>query len=135
MQYALITVIVVHVLAATFWAGSTFALTRLGGEKAEQLFPAQMGAATLVVLTGAQLWGQLHRGAFNLPEQMLAVGVVATILAAGVQGALIGPARRRLSDASEQTRASLRGRMAIGNRIAAALLAITLATMAGARFV
>ena len=49
MQYALVAAIVLHVLGAVYWAGSTFTLTRLGGERAEQFSGPQMGAAALAI--------------------------------------------------------------------------------------
>lgn len=134
MQIVLITTLVLHVLSMAFWTGSTYTLSRMGGERAEQLFPAQMGAALLAVITGAILWGELHQGAFGLSEELLATGAVAAILAAGVQGAMIGGARRRLAGAAGAELAAIRGRMAVGQRVAAFLLSIALILMTAVRF-
>ena len=133
MQYVLIVAIVLHVLAAVFWAGSTFTLTRFGGERAEHLFLPQMGAAAVVVITGIILWGLLHQGPFGPEEQLLAAGAFAALAAAGAQGALVGSARRRIAGGADAQ--TLRGRMLTGNRIAASLLAFTLIVMTVARFV
>ena len=133
MLSVLITVLVLHVLAAVFWAGSTFTLAWLGGERAEQLFGAQMGAAALAVITGFYLWGELHRGPFGMAEQILAVGVVAAFAAAGLQGALIGGARRKIAAGADPT--ALRRRMAAGERVATVLLAITLIAMTAVRYI
>lgn len=135
MQTVLIVTLVLHVLAMAFWTGSTYTLSRMGGERAEQLFPSQMGAALVAVITGMILWYQLHQGAFGLSEKLLAAGAGAAILAAGVQGALIGGARRRLAGAAGAELAAVRRRMAIGQRIAALLLTITVILMTAVRFV
>ena len=47
MQVTLILTLVLHVLSGVFWAGTTFALARTGGNDAKQLFGPQMGAATV----------------------------------------------------------------------------------------
>jgi hypothetical protein len=77
MQIVLMAVLVLHVLAAVFWAGSTFTLARMAGERTEQFFAPQMGAAAVAALTGLVLWRQLHSGTFGLAEQILAAGVAA----------------------------------------------------------
>lgn len=129
MQYALIATVAVHVLSAVFWAGTTFGLARTGGAPAEQLFRPQMGAAVIAVLSGGYLWSLTHAGAgFGPAEQTLVAGAFAAIAAAGVQGMLVGPALRRIDDASAKAR------MAVGYRVSALLLAITIATMTAARF-
>jgi hypothetical protein len=116
MQMGLIVLIALHVLAGVFWAGSTFAIVRSGGEGAQTLFGPQMGAATLTVLAGIGLWGLLHRGGMGPMEHTLALGAVCAIAAAGVQGAT-----RRKNPLK-------------GQRIAAGLLAIAVICMATARF-
>jgi hypothetical protein len=55
MQFTLIVTLVLHVLSGVFWAGTTFALARTGGNQADQLFRPQMGAAMIAVATGALL--------------------------------------------------------------------------------
>jgi hypothetical protein len=133
MQIVLIVALVLHVLAAVFWAGSTFTLARLGGERAEKLFGPQMGAATLAIITGMYLWSVLHSGEFGVAEQILSVGVISALIAAGVQGALIGGARRRIAAGTDPS--ALQGRMAVAEQIAAVLLAITLIAMTVVRFI
>ena len=104
MQLVLIAAISLHLLAGTFWAGTSFTLARTGGAGAEALFRPQMGAAVVAVLAGGYLWSRLHIGVFGTPEQLLAAGAIAAGIAAGVQGALCGPAIRRLRSGSEDTR-------------------------------
>jgi hypothetical protein len=133
MQAALVITLVLHVFAIVFWAGSTFTLARFDGAGAETLFGPQMGAAVLAIVTGGVLWGQLHKGPFGPAEQILAAGALLGIVAAGVQGALVGAARRKI--AAGMDTASLRVRMTLGNRIAAALLAASLVAMTAVRFV
>jgi hypothetical protein len=134
MQLALIIVLSLHVLAAVFWAGTSFTLARTDGAGSEQLFRPQMGAAVVAVLTGGYLWGQLHRNMFEAPEQVLAIGVVCAFVAAGVQGAIVGSAIRKLSKA-EIGETVARSRIALAQRIAAGLLAVTIVCMAAARYV
>ena len=117
MQILIIVLIGLHVLAGVFWAGSTFAIVRSGGAGLEALFRPQMGAATVAILAGIGLMGLLHRGGMGPMEQTLAVGALCAIAAAGAQGAL-----RRKNPLK-------------GQRIAAGLLAITVLTMAIARYV
>ena len=116
MLALIIVLFALHALAGVFWAGSTFALARSGGEGAGKLFRPQMGAATLTVLAGVGLWTILHRGAQGPMEATLEVGALCAIAAATVQGVL------RKSPARSQ-------------RVAAGLLAITVVCMVTARYV
>jgi len=117
MLALIIILIALHVLAGVFWAGSTFAIVRSGGEGAAALFGPQMGAATLTVLAGMGLWGILHRGPPGPMEHTLALGALCAVAAAGVQG-------------STRKKNPLKGQ-----RIAAGLLFITVVCMAIARYV
>jgi hypothetical protein len=116
MQILIIVLIALHVLAGVFWAGSTFAIARSGGSGADALFRPQMGAATVAVLAGMGLWALLHRASDGPMEHTLAVGAVCALAAVGFQGAM-----RRKNPLA-------------GQRIAAALLGITVICMAIARY-
>ena len=134
MQIILLVTLVLHVLSGVFWAGSTFALARTAAAAADQLFRPQMGAAVAAVITGGVLWHLLHPSGFSTTEQLLALGALAAVLAAGVQGALCGRALRQLARNGEKdTRSKVQ--LALGHRIAAALLALTIICMAAARYV
>jgi hypothetical protein len=134
MQITLLVTLVLHILSGVFWAGSTFALARTGATTADQLFRPQMGAAVVAVITGGVLWQLLHPSGFGTMEQIIALGAVAAVLAAGAQGAVCGPALRRLATAGGNN-ARARTQMALGQRIAAALLALTVICMAAARYI
>src|SRR5258708_246027 len=134
MQIALIATLVLHILSGVFWAGTTFALARAGGNQADQLFKPQMGAAAIAVATGALLWSLLHRGTLGTPGHILAFGALCALVAAGVQGMTSGSALRKLSIAGESETSILRYRVATGQRVAAVLLAITVTCMAAARY-
>jgi uncharacterized membrane protein len=134
MQLTLIIILSLHVLAAVFWAGTSFTLARTGGAGGEQLFRPQMGAAVVAVLTGGYLWSRLHGGGFEAPEQVLAIGVVCAFVAAGVQGAIVGSAIRKLPKGGIGD-SMVRSRIALAQRIAAGLLAVTIVCMAAARYV
>jgi len=134
MQVTLILTLVVHILSGVFWAGTTFALARTGGNDAQQFFGPQMGAAIAAVLTGALLWFLLHRGDLGTQGYLLAIGAFCAFLAAGVQGVTGAPAMRKLSDIGEFEAWKLSRRVAIGQRVAAAFLMITVTCMAAARY-
>jgi hypothetical protein len=133
MEITLLVTLVLHILSGVFWAGSTFALARTEAATADQLFRPQMGAAVVAVITGGVLWHLLHPSGFGTTEQVLALGAFGAVLAAAAQGALCGPALRQLARAGgEDTR--LQTQVALGHRIAAGLLALTVICMAAARY-
>lgn len=134
MQIVLLITLPLHVLVSVFWAGSTFTMARAGGVGSERLFRPQMGAAVVALVTGAILWSILHGAAFGRREIVLTIGIVTAFAAAGVQGSMIGAARRKLAGADAAQEARLRAGMGVGQRIAAGLLAITVITMAASRF-
>lgn len=133
MQPIFIIAISLHVLAATFWAGTSFTLARIGGIGGEQLFRPQMGAAVVAVLTGAYLGHAAHAGAFDTAERVLALGAFCAIAAAAVQGAMGGRAVRSLR-AGTPDEAAARRRIALAQRLAAGLLAVTAVCMVAARY-
>lgn len=134
MHITLIVTLVLHVLSGVFWAGTTFASARTGGNQADLFFRPQMGAAAIAVVTGGVLWFLLHHGSLGTPGHLLAIGSLSAFLAAGVQGMTGAPALRKLSASGESEGSRLRQRAASGQRIAAALLAITVTCMAAARY-
>ncbi|WP_165191579.1 hypothetical protein [Caulobacter soli] len=133
MQLALVAAIAVHVLAATFWAGSTFALARMAGKGSQQLFFPQLIAAALAIAAGAYLWHALHGGPFGTAEQVLAVGAGAALVALAVQATVVGGALRH--EPGPESKPPNRARLIVGHRAAAVLLAIAAAAMAAARYV
>ncbi len=133
MQIALIIVLSLHVLSSVFWAGSSFTLARTGGVGGELLFRPQMGAAVIAILTGGYLGHLVHEATFGTAEQILAVGAVAALVAAGVQGAIGGRAIRSLRSGTADE-AGARSRIATAQRIAAGLLAVTAICMGAARY-
>jgi uncharacterized membrane protein len=133
MQQILMIALSLHILAAVFWAGSTFTLARSGGVGAEQLFRPQMGAATVAVLSGTYLWHSVHEGSFGTAETWLAVGAVCALIAAAVQGFGVGSGVRALRKAEGGDPAA-RSRIAAACRLAAILLAVTTVSMAASRY-
>lgn len=126
--------IALHVLAGVFWAGTTFALARTGVERAEQLLRPQLGAAVVAVATGALLWFFFHRGDASMQAHILALGAMFAVLAIGVQAVSAASGARRLSTSGELDALPVRHRATTGQRIAAPLLAVTVACMAVARY-
>ncbi|TGQ83544.1 hypothetical protein EN850_02020 [Mesorhizobium sp. M8A.F.Ca.ET.207.01.1.1] len=133
MQYVYIVVIGLHVMAGVFWAGTTIAVARDPDIRAERFFRPQMGAAGLAFLTGLLLWYFFHEDAFGSMEKVLALGILTALIAAGVQGALVGSASRQLAGADAATQTELRAKMTRGERIAGGLLVITVLCMATAK--
>lgn len=134
MQVTLIVALVLHVLSGVFWAGTTFALAQMGGNQADRFFRPQMGAAAIAVVTGGLLWFLLHRGTLGTQGHILVIGAFCALLAIGVQGMAGAPALRKLSAVGESEGSRLRHRVAAGQRVAAALLMITVTCMAAARY-
>jgi hypothetical protein len=132
MLVAVIVVLSIHVVSAVFWAGVTFVQARTGAAGGENLLRPQLGSAAMAVVFGVILWGLLHRGGFGGTERVLAVGAVAAIVAAGVQGAMGGPAVRRLK--ADPADGPARARLATAQRIGALLLVIALVCMVTARY-
>ncbi|MCR4265948.1 hypothetical protein [Nitratireductor sp. ZSWI3] len=132
--YLLVATLTLHVLAGVFWAGSTSAMANLASTDAARLFPFQMGSAALTVLTGLALWWFQLGTNFDTHEQILAVGLVAALIAAAAQIALVGRARSRLAGSAPADDSATNTNMTQGNRIAAGLLMITVASMVIARF-
>ena len=133
MQATLIIALVLHVLSGVFWTGSTFALARTGGNQAERFFRPQMGAATVAIVTGGVLAYLVHRGTPGIQEHLLGIGAFCALLAAGVQGSG-ARAVRKLSAAGAGDAFAANSRVATSQRIAAALLAVTVICMAAARY-
>ena len=90
MQHLLMTALSLHVLAAVFWAGTTFTLARTAGSGSDRLFGPQMGAASVAVLTGVYLWLRAHERAFGPSEQFLRVGALCALVAFAVQAIVAG---------------------------------------------
>jgi hypothetical protein len=134
MQQTLAIALSLHILAATFWAGSTFALMRMAGNGGEQLFAPQMGAAAIAVATGAYLWRTLHGGSFGATERSLAVGALCALLAVAIQALLVGSALMRLRSPDSDA-ATARSRILVANRLAALLLVVATVAMAASRYV
>jgi hypothetical protein len=134
MQIILIVTLVLHLLSGVFWAGTTFALARTGGNQADLFLRPQMGAAAVAVVTGGVLWFLLHDVPLGLQGHVLALGALCALLAAAVQGAMGRPALRKLSALGESEGSRLRHRVATSQRIAAAFLMVTVTCMAAARY-
>lgn len=133
MQIPLIITLSLHVLSSVFWAGTSFTLARTGGLGGERLFRPQMGAAVIAILSGAYLGHLVHASAFGTAEKVLAVGAFAALVAAGVQGAIGGRAVASLRRGTLDE-AVARSRIAMAQRIAALLLAVTAVCMGAARY-
>lgn len=134
MATLILIVLAAHVLSSVFWAGSTFTLARLSGLGGERLVLPQAGAAVVAILTGGYLWHTLHGTNLGPFEQVLLGGIVAALIAISLQivvsvRTLAALRRERLDDKSAQRR------IAIVQRFAAGLLAITVICMVSGRYV
>jgi hypothetical protein len=123
MPISLFSVVVaLHVLSATFWAGSTFTLARTNGKSAEQLFVPQLSAAIITIAAGAFLWAKMFPSGGE--SVLLRIGAGCAIVAAIVQAVVVGRVKKRLAS-DEAAVASA----AIAHRIASGLLAVTIVSM------
>ncbi|MEK9285478.1 MULTISPECIES: hypothetical protein [unclassified Bradyrhizobium] len=134
MQTALVIALSLHVLSSVFWAGSSFALARIGGAAGEQLVFPQLGAAMIAILTGGYLGHLVHAGNFGTTEQVLALGSACALIAVGVQAA-IGPRAVLTLRRGAGDPAAMRARIATAQRVAAGLLGITALCMGAARYI
>ena len=135
MQAIVIIALVLHVVSGVFWAGSTFALARMGGNQAREFLRPQLGAAATAIVTGALLWYQLHRGSEGMSENVLATGAIFALIAAGIQAVTGLTGRRVLAGVGELDTTPGQNRALIGQRIAAGCLLVTVICMAAARYV
>lgn len=115
-------ILALHVLSATFWAGSTFTLARTNGKSADQLFVPQLAAAGVAILAGVFLWAKMFPSGGE--SMLLRVGAGSAIVAAIVQAVLVGRVRKRLPDDAAAV-----ARAATAHRIASGLLAVTIVSM------
>lgn len=131
MHIAVLFAISIHVLAAVFWAGSTFAVARVGTSMLSRLFLPQLGSAILTVVSGGYLWHVLHGSGLGIGEQVLIAGAICGLLALAIQiGITVRSFLRNKARATQQLGAG----SLIGQRVAAALLAVVVICMAVARF-
>jgi hypothetical protein len=127
MSIILPILIVLHVVPGVFWAGSTFVLARLGAGGANLgLRAPQMGAGAVTVLAGIALMALNHRGPPSLMEYVLGLGALLALIAMGIQQGL---AWRALKATPPNP-----ARYALGQRIAAGLLVLTVICMVTWRY-
>lgn len=131
MDYVPIVLVALHAMSGVFWAGSTGAMANLNGAMAERLFPFQMGSAGAAIIAGVLLFAFYRGYSGSTSDWILIVGIAAAIIAAGLQGVLVGGSRRLLGTGDDD---GARQRMALGNRLAAGLLMLTVVTMVVAKY-
>jgi hypothetical protein len=131
MPPVLIALLGAHIVTTLFWLFASFILARASGAGSEKMFRWQMLAATVAVFTGGGLWSMFHRGLFGPQEMVLAGGALCAIVAAGVQGAMVGGPIRRLKSGA-LTQAEAFAKITKGQRLSAGLLAVALLAMVGA---
>lgn len=129
MPFVLVVTLAIHVLAGVFWAGTSFVLAKTGGSGGDRLFGPQMAAALIAVIAGAYLWSAMHTAG-----GVLILGAAAALIAAAVQVTLGGRALR-LRRQAVISEAAAQARIAVAQRIAAGLLAVTIITMVAAPYV
>jgi uncharacterized membrane protein len=134
MPSTVIAAAIIHVLVSVFWAGTTFTLARLAGLGGEKFVFPQLGAAAIAVLTGGYLGYALHASSFGVAEQVLAIGIACAVIAAVLQGT-IGVGTLRLLQSNGLDIELARDRIGKAQRVAAALLAVTVIAMVLARYV
>ncbi len=126
-----IVLVLLHAGASLFWLFASFLLARARGRGSPQWFRWQMLAALIVFATGGYLWHLLHEGLFGPSEMILASGMACAVIAAGIQGMLVGASIRKLKRGAV-TEAAAYARIHLGQRISAGILALALITMVAA---
>jgi hypothetical protein len=134
MHEIILFTLALHVLSGVFWGGSTFVMARTG-KFPGRLVGSQIGASVVAIFSGGALFLLLHAGTPGTAEHVLGVGATAAILAAVTQAIVVGRAARMLPLVAPEKIAGLESRMAVGQRVAAPLLALTIVCMATARFI
>ena len=124
MPSVFVIVLSLHMLSATFWAGSSFALARSGGAGIERLRAPQLAAALVAVLSGGYLGHATHGDTLTRMQQVLMAGAACALLAGSIQVAAAWRARRAASP----------GSAVVAQRAAAGLLAVTAVCMVVARY-
>ncbi len=132
MNLAVALVLPLHMLAAVVWLGLAVVIAMNAGKGGEKAFRPQMVAAVVAFLSGGYLWHVYYGAQFGKPQAVLGLGVLCAIAAAGVQGMMVGRARRKLKT-GVLTEAVARPQIARAHQIAAGLLVITVICMAVAR--
>lgn len=124
MPIPLLITLGLHMAGAFFWLLTSLVLGFGGNPAASKvMFRPQMVAATVTVFAGGGLWSLLHPYGFGPREIVLAIGAVLAVAAAGVQGAMVGGAARRMPDPAAEKK------ILLGQRIASGLLVAALAMM------
>jgi hypothetical protein len=121
-----------HMLAGLAWLAAAVVVSMNAGKGGEKLFAPQMGAALVAFVSGGYLWHVFYGAQFGPAQKVLTAGVLAAIVAAGVQGALIGRAKRALTKGTLAEQPA-RARIALAHQIAAGFLIVTALCMVMAR--
>lgn len=133
MLWILVLVTVAHVLAGVFWVGTTAVLARTGAASMETLARPQIGSAVLAVLLGGALWGLNHHQGGNAGDEILSAGALCALAALLLQILSLGKVRALVA-APDADKPALRRGLALRQRIAVGLLALTIAAMVSWRF-
>lgn len=134
MATLMIILIILHVVPGVYWAGTTFALAREPMMGDAVLGRSQAAAAGLAIVMGIILMGIRYDFAPGAPEWDLGIGALCALVAIGVQHGVAWRARRQLAAGIGDAAANSR-RAALGQRLAALLLVITVAAMVTWRYV
>lgn len=134
MATLMIILVILHVVPGVYWAGSTFVMARSPMMGDAVLARSQAGAAGLAILVGIILMAIHYDIAPGAPDWDLGIGALCAIAAAGVQHGVAWRARRQLAAGIGDAAANSR-RAAMGQRLAALLLVITVAAMVTWRYV
>lgn len=135
MHLLVLVLLVLHVLPAVFWVGSTLVWAR-GDAPTAPLLRAQLGAALVAIANGVGLWFMFHRGgAHDVAARIVGAGALAAVVALVLQAMIVTPAALRLGSASPSELPRFQARIAKGQRTAAPLLMIAVVCMVIARYV
>ncbi|MBA3678231.1 MAG: hypothetical protein H0W74_12660 [Sphingosinicella sp.] len=128
MTWLVPLLLVLHVVPAVFWAGSTAVLARPGTIALPlPLRAPQTGSAAGAIIFGMILWGMLHRGDAGTPEYVLGAGALCALTAFALQQLVAWPALRRDPEGGA-------ARFASAQRISSILLIVALSAMVTFRY-
>lgn len=124
MPGVFVIILSIHMLAATFWAGSSFVLARTGGLGLDRLRAPQLGAALVAMASGGYMGHAMHSEVLTRMQLVLLAGAACALLAAVLQ--VVAAVRAR--------HAANQGFSVAAQRAAAGLLAIAAVCMVVARY-
>jgi hypothetical protein len=115
-------------IAGVGWLGLAVVVAMNAGKGGDKALLPQMLLALVAFASGGYVWHVYYGARFDAPQKVLAFGVLCAVAAAGVQGMMVGAARRKRAAGliADETAQARFGR---AHQVAAGLLVVTLCCM------